>query len=303
MKQVGKIMLDKPSRSARKYGHRPAQRKTGLVLAMACLAFLAVCTIAGLIPAGATSTFGPIKGNGAGGFISKFLDDLTIVSSGIFESQGNVGIGTTAPHAKLDVAGGIRIDGTGNGLTFADGSSVYNRASLIGPQGPAGPTGAAGPVGPAGPTGPVGPSGPTGAAGPTGPSGVSHAYVDWESGPRDVDLIEVRVAKLQLNPGTYLLFGKSTLQNLDSSTAAGHCDLNAAYSGTSYVTVTGDEGDVTLAAAGNSGDTLTVSVQGAVTLNTFAEDVWLQCSLPYVSVGAAKGTNSVLTAIAVDQLN
>jgi hypothetical protein len=36
--------------------------------------------------------------------------------------SGNVGIGTIAPSAKLDVAGNIKITGMGNGIMFADGS-------------------------------------------------------------------------------------------------------------------------------------------------------------------------------------
>src|SRR5579864_1027268 len=156
------------------------QLRKGAIVLAGGLVVLAVWMTVGQVPVGAASTLGTIKGFGTGGFISKFLDNYTIVSSGIFENQGNVGIGTTTPLAKLDVVGGIRIDGAGSGLTFADGSSVYNRASLIGPQGPAGPTGATGPAGPGGPTGPTGPSGPTGPAGPTGPSGTSHGYFDVE---------------------------------------------------------------------------------------------------------------------------
>jgi hypothetical protein len=34
----------------------------------------------------------------------------------------NVGIGTTSPTAKLDVVGGVKIEGTGNGITFPNGS-------------------------------------------------------------------------------------------------------------------------------------------------------------------------------------
>ncbi|HLZ42794.1 MAG TPA: hypothetical protein VKQ11_17635 [Candidatus Sulfotelmatobacter sp.] len=118
------------------------------IVGAGALAFIAVCMIAAQSPVGATSTLSQIKGFGTPGYISKFLDNYTIVASGIFENQGNVGIGTTNPTAKLDVVGGIRIDGQGSGLTFADGSSVYNRADLIGPQGPMGPQGLQGPAGP-----------------------------------------------------------------------------------------------------------------------------------------------------------
>jgi hypothetical protein len=49
---------------------------------------------------------------------ASFTDLLTLRGD-----TGNVGIGTTAPAAKLDVVGGMRIDGAGNGITFPDGST------------------------------------------------------------------------------------------------------------------------------------------------------------------------------------
>jgi hypothetical protein len=36
--------------------------------------------------------------------------------------KGSIGINTTAPTQKLEVAGNIKISGTGNGLIFPDGS-------------------------------------------------------------------------------------------------------------------------------------------------------------------------------------
>jgi hypothetical protein len=39
-------------------------------------------------------------------------------------SNGNVGIGTAAPTAKLDVAGNLKVSGAGNGITFPDGSKL-----------------------------------------------------------------------------------------------------------------------------------------------------------------------------------
>ncbi len=46
-------------------------------------------------------------------------------------SAGNVGIGTTGPGQKLEVAGNVKITGTGNGLTFPDGSTQTS-ATLAG---------------------------------------------------------------------------------------------------------------------------------------------------------------------------
>ncbi len=38
--------------------------------------------------------------------------------------NGNVGVGTTAPNSKLEVAGDLRVSGTGSGIIFADGSKM-----------------------------------------------------------------------------------------------------------------------------------------------------------------------------------
>jgi hypothetical protein len=71
---------------------------------------------------------------------------------------GNVGIGTTTPTARLDVNGNVKIEGSGSGLVFADGTT-QKTAQLQGPPGQIGPIGLTGPAGPAGATGPPGPSG------------------------------------------------------------------------------------------------------------------------------------------------
>ena len=92
-------------------------------------------------------------------------------------SNGNVGIGTTMPVAKLEVSGSLKLSGSGNVLTFPDGSS-QSTAALTGPQGligPTGPTGAAGLTGVIGPTGALGPIGPTGSTGVVGAAGPTGA--------------------------------------------------------------------------------------------------------------------------------
>ncbi len=75
----------------------------------------------------AASSLNTIKGAGTAGYFTKFLDNYTIGNSGIFEYLGNIGIGTAAPQAKLDVLGNIRMEGTGSALIFPDGSVVHNR--------------------------------------------------------------------------------------------------------------------------------------------------------------------------------
>ena len=44
-------------------------------------------------------------------------------------SNVNVGIGTATPSAALDVVGGVKIEGSGNGLTFPDGSKQTTAAT------------------------------------------------------------------------------------------------------------------------------------------------------------------------------
>ena len=86
-------------------------------------------------------------------------------SSGITQKAGNVGIGTSDPTQKLDVAGYAR---------GATGLCIGNDCRT------AWPTGGTGATGPAGPAGPTGPSGPSGPAGPTGPSGTPGVCI-WNS--------------------------------------------------------------------------------------------------------------------------
>lgn len=189
------------------------------------------------------------------------------------------------------------------GLTGAQGpqglTGAQGAPGLTGPQGPAGPQGTPGPQGLQGAQGVQGPQGP---AGPAGPSGTSHVYMDSEPNTWIISGLEQRVATLYLNPGSYVILGKSTLHNLDNMDASAHCDLWTDYPGTQWATFTGDEADVDLAAAGNAGDVATVSVQGTVTLFSVASHVYLQCEAN-TNASQSSATFSVLTAIAVDNLN
>ena len=136
----------------------------------------------------------PEVGTNTVNFLSKW-DGFALVTSSIFDNGTHVGIGTTTPAAKLDVAGDIAVNGTVviNNL----GQWIGDPTGLQGPQGPQGPAGSQGPKGdkPAhqwsdtslrfenpdgswgsyvdlrGPTGPQGLQGVQGSQGPTGPQG------------------------------------------------------------------------------------------------------------------------------------
>ncbi len=275
------------SRFNEKIRHAPGHLRTGITVLGGILAFTVAWALIGQVPVGAAN-LGTIKGFGSGGFISKFLDNYTIVNSGIFENQGNVGIGTVTPSAKLDVVGGIRIDGQGNGLSFADGSSVYSRAELIGPPGPQGPQGPQGATGPQGTTGPTGPSGPTGPAGPQGPSGVSHAWIDRASSV-SLGTTDTTVAQVIVPAGTYLIFGKTSVQNTDSgSETRATCKLSS-----------GDQTDIHLDPGTDHVIQGSIAVQDSATFSGTAA-ITMTCNVA-ASTGIA--TNAALTAVAVDQLN
>jgi hypothetical protein len=250
------------------------------IVALGVIAVAFVWAMANQTEVNAASNTFTIKGVGKAGYISKFLDNYTIGNSGIFEYLGNIGIGTVAPQAKLDVLGNLRIDGTGSALIFPDGSVVHDRAELIGPQGPVGPQGPTGATGPAGPTGPTGPQGPAGA------NGVGHAYV----GSNPSLILDNRfpvVASTTVPAGSYLIFGKTWLDNLDGSDQDATCTLS-----------TGDRTTVRLGAAGNAAWLQSVTVQDTALNVPDATTITMNCAT--FNGGAA---NAKLTAIRVDTVN
>lgn len=91
----------------------------------------------------------------------------------------NLGIGTLVPSAKLDVVGSIKMEGSGSGLVFPDGTN-QTTATAQGPQGPPGPQGPTGPQGLQGATGATGPQGPQGPQGPPGYNGCTCSYTCFD---------------------------------------------------------------------------------------------------------------------------
>ncbi len=253
--------------------------KTSLV-ALATITAAFILAMASQTQVNAENNFHPIKGAGTAGYISKFLDNYTIGNAGIFEYLGNVGIGTAAPQAKLDVLGNVRIEGMGSALIFPDGSVVHNRAELIGPQGPAGPQG------PTGATGPQGPTGPTGPQGPAGANGVGHAYVS-NSDNLTLDNSFPVVASVTVPAGSYLIFGKAELLNGDGSDQDASCKLS-----------TGDTTTVRLGAAVSTGCNESVSVQDTAVNVPDGTTITMNCATYNGRAGTAK-----LTVIGVNAIN
>ena len=81
-------------------------------------------------------------------------------------ASGKVGIGTTNPQGKFDVAGAVAINGTT--IINASGQWVGSPTGLVGPQGPQGIQGPVGATGPQGPQGNQGIQGIQGVAGTDG---------------------------------------------------------------------------------------------------------------------------------------
>jgi len=105
----------------------------------------------------------------------------------VVDRAGNVGIGTAAPKARLEVAGGIKVgnetlcdaeregtirySGTGQAMEICNGAVWTRIGSGEGEPGPQGEPGEQGPVGPQGQQGPQGERGYSGLQGPKGDTG------------------------------------------------------------------------------------------------------------------------------------
>jgi hypothetical protein len=68
--------------------------------------------------------------NGSGGttnFISKWMDATTLANSILFDNGMNIGLGTTTPAEKLEVAGNIKLNGANTKLVTVDTSSAVDQ--------------------------------------------------------------------------------------------------------------------------------------------------------------------------------
>ena len=160
-------------------------------------------------------------------------------------ASGHVGLGTTAPVVRLDVAGPIR--SRAGGFRFPDGST-QTTATLIGPAGAPGATG------PAGPTGPAGAQGLQGAVGPTGPPGTPGTSYWIDNAPQSAVYTNVSV-------GIGTGIPQEALHVFGNTRATG--DVQAAYGGTTTPSFRFGPGLESTGLASPSAETMTVITAGS----------------------------------------
>jgi hypothetical protein len=82
--------------------------------------------------AGAATGAPAVTGGGQKNYVPLWLSKSGLGDSTIYQQAGNVGIGTTSPHAKLDVSGAVNASTSFNlrGSPFAFGSSANQNAFL-----------------------------------------------------------------------------------------------------------------------------------------------------------------------------
>src|SRR5215831_7699401 len=89
--------------------------------------------VVALVLGGAGSAAAQVNGTGTTNYIPRWTNSTTIGNSKIYQTSGNVGIGTTTPGWPLDVAGYINTNGgyvIGGDLILAEpgGTSAWNTA-------------------------------------------------------------------------------------------------------------------------------------------------------------------------------
>ncbi len=246
---------------------------------------------------------GPVGANGATGPIGPRGPVGVTGATGPIGPQGPVGatgamgpIGPAGPAGATGATGSIGPQGPA-GATGAMGpigpagpAGATGATGSIGPQGPAGATGAAGS---AGPTGPQGPTGPTGPAGSAGANGISHAYMARNTVASMLTYQGINVVSLIVPAGTYVISGKTWLQNLDSLPGPASCTLS---SGSDVTRVN------LLATSQIGGDRMPVAVQDSATFTQITTIVF-SCKHDDLNNRGMSANDAVLTVLAVDNLN
>lgn len=103
-------------------------RRAGTVRIVLSTTLLLICLLGGseMLAQNPVTTPG-----GTANFVAKFTGSTVIGNSAIFEKGGNVGIGTTAPSARLQVAGNAKVGGSFNvGSTLTSTGSIFTPANL-----------------------------------------------------------------------------------------------------------------------------------------------------------------------------
>jgi len=166
-------------------------------------------------------------------------------------------------------------------------------AGPAGLPGAPGAPGADGPQGPAGPAGPTGPTGPTGPAGPPGANGTSHAFMARSTVSSMLTSSGIDVISVTVPAGTYVIWGKTWLQNLDTLPGPASCTLSSGP----------DVTRVSLLGTGSvGGDKMAVSVQDSATF-TQTTTINLSCRHDDLTNRGTSANDAVLTALPVDALN
>jgi hypothetical protein len=131
------------------------------------------------------------------------------------------------PSSNIEPPGTLRVIDTAIGQS-CQANEVGLNWNQQGPKGMTGPQGPRGPAGPAGSPGPAGTSGPQGPTGPQGPAGVGTTDAwfthDLAGG---VDITGgLDLQSIDLQAGSYVITGKSTLHNNDTNHQQGvSCEI------------------------------------------------------------------------------
>ena len=78
----------------------------------------------------ATAGTGNVSGTGTTGYIPQWSSQSALNNSVIYQLGSNVGIGTTTPTAKLEVAGSANITSTGTSMRVTSGGDVIIRLGV-----------------------------------------------------------------------------------------------------------------------------------------------------------------------------